>query len=169
VCVRSIQLLVFVVVVVLFEVVDAKASVSPCSSSRAPPSSVKIHFIGYKKSHQRWVDVEGDVPVLPAFTHTPSQPARPNASKASRDSKKSAEAPAGGAPSASVAPQAEAKAPVATTTNRYGRAVPVAFVPAPKTSRTRGREGETEGDEAKNDYKPEDDLNDWCALQLPSP
>jgi hypothetical protein len=116
-------------------------------------ASLRIHFMGYKKTHQRWADPTGadsGHPVMPAHTHTPVPPPAPPRTPKSVNSpppspSKTQLLAAAAAAAAAADTEAKAAAAVPTTTNRFGRAVPKAFVPKAVAAARRAENHEDDG------------------------
>jgi len=161
------------------KVVDMRPSEAAC---------LRIHFMGYKKTHQRWADPSGadsGRAVMPARTHTPvPPPAQPRTSKHGAMSPPPTPSKAQVLAAAAAADEQAKAAAVPTTTNRFGRAVPKAFAPKAVAAarRAENREdgdaamgesgngasgtGDSSGGEGKGGAAASsDDLNDWyCSV-----
>ena len=157
------------------KVVELAPGATPSTGAKA-----KIHFMGYKKSHQRWVGVgdsgEGKA-IMPPFTHT----LEPLKKEARRPAKRCYDDGAAAARKGAT-PAADDKVAVEVTTNRFGRVVPKVLLPLAKAAPSKARgtrgggrrasgsggggEGGGGGSESEEDSKKvSDDLNDWyCSL-----
>lgn len=147
---------------------------------------LRIHFMGYKKTHQRWADPSGadsGHAVMPAHTHTPAPPpVQPRTPKNGALSPPPTSSQAQALAKAAAAADEQAKAAaVPTTTNRFGRAVPKAFAPK-AVAAARRAENQEDGDAAAGESgngasgasgggkgaaaaASSDDLNDWyCSV-----